>query len=300
MRFSALLVSVLIATPALAHEGGITGYSGKSSSNCTDCHNGGTTPTVSFTGPSTLATGATGTYTFEVKGGAGSVGGLDIAVSGTSAKLAVVDAKTKLASKEITHTAAKSFSSGSVSWQFDVTAPSSAGSFTIYGYGVSANGDDSPDGDNAAGATLSVSVSSSSAIVDMAVAPADMKAAIVDMKGAVADMKGAIVDMKGAVVDMKGAITDLANNPDDLSSGNVTDAGVEETVDLKKPKADLATAPIETGSPDLATPVEVKGNPDFATERGCQMASGQVGFDAALVFAALLLFVFWRRQDRSL
>ena len=63
--------------PASATANGISGFSGKTGSTCTPCHSNGTAPTVTLTGPTSVASGSTNTYTFMV-GGSGN-GGLDVA-----------------------------------------------------------------------------------------------------------------------------------------------------------------------------------------------------------------------------
>ena len=80
-------VSVILVTfaviyssiPARASTNGISGFSGKSGSTCTSCHSNGTPPTVTLTGPTTVASGSTNSYTLTV-GGTGNHG-LDVAAS---------------------------------------------------------------------------------------------------------------------------------------------------------------------------------------------------------------------------
>ena len=71
MATTALVVSlcgvVLLRVPrAQAHSTGETGHSGKQGPTCNDCHSGGVSPAVRFTGPTELGVGETGTYRFEV------------------------------------------------------------------------------------------------------------------------------------------------------------------------------------------------------------------------------------------
>jgi hypothetical protein len=123
---------------------------------CTDCHGlGGTLPTVTITGPTSLASGASGTYTLTITGGAAAYGGLD--VSASAGTLTASDANTQLMRGEITQTASTAFSGGTLSFGFTLTAPLS-GQVILYGAGLSANGDGSSGGDNAAKATLTVTV----------------------------------------------------------------------------------------------------------------------------------------------
>ncbi len=155
-----LLGSVALPWMAWAHSNGITGYSGNPATNtgqiCTKCHSGGTVPTVTLTGPTSLAPGASGVYTFTITGGAAVVGGLD--VSTTSGTLQATDPNTQLSGVEITHTSAThSFTSGSLAFTFTLVAPTS-GTVTLYAAGLSADGDGTFNGDNAAGTTLAVTV----------------------------------------------------------------------------------------------------------------------------------------------
>jgi hypothetical protein len=62
-----LLVSVQCSIPAHASSGGISGFSGKSTSTCTSCHSGSTNvPTVTLSGPTSVASGSTNSYTISV------------------------------------------------------------------------------------------------------------------------------------------------------------------------------------------------------------------------------------------
>lgn len=125
--------------------------------NCTVCHNTGTVPIVSITGPTSVAAGSTNTYTLLIRGGQQAGGGLD--VSAADGALVVADPGTQLNGGEITHTSPKGVDAlGNVSWSFNWTAPLSAGDVTIYGTGNSVNLNNNTNGDNAASAALTVTV----------------------------------------------------------------------------------------------------------------------------------------------
>ncbi len=162
---AALLLSAAVPQAVWAHASGITGYSGNTATHsgaiCTACHSGGTVPTVTITGPASLAPGASGTYTLMITGGPAVVGGLD--VSASAGTLAAGDAATQLMSGEITQKSATSFTSGALSFTFALNAPATAGTVTLYGAGLSANGNGSTSGDNAAKATLAVTVAAATA-----------------------------------------------------------------------------------------------------------------------------------------
>jgi hypothetical protein len=150
---------------AWASSGGRTGYSGNPATHsgqiCTNCHSGGSVPTVTLTGPTSLATGESGTYTLTITGGAAVVGGLDVSTTGGT--LQATGSNTRLSSSEITQTASTSFAAGSLAYTFTLVAPSTPGTVTLYGSGLSANGNGSTSGDSASKATLDVTVASASA-----------------------------------------------------------------------------------------------------------------------------------------
>ncbi len=160
-----LLLSAAVPQKVWAHASGMSGYSGNPSTNsgaiCTMCHSGGTMPTVTMTGPTSLAPGANGVYTLTITGGAAVVGGLD--VSASSGTLTASDATTQLMGGEVTQKSSTAFSSGTLSFTFTLNAPATAGTVTVYGAGLSANGNGSTSGDNAAKATLAVTVAAATA-----------------------------------------------------------------------------------------------------------------------------------------
>lgn len=153
-----VLAATLLSTSALANGLGKTGSSGKSGSQpCTMCHNGGAAPTVELSGPKTLSAGAKGQYTLIIRGGAAVKGGMNVAVSNTTAALeAGTDLKKE--GSELTHKAAKAFSNGELRFDFSMTAPSAAGTVTLFGAGNSANGNGDITGDQSATTTLDVTV----------------------------------------------------------------------------------------------------------------------------------------------
>jgi hypothetical protein len=114
----ALLLLIPIWWPAAAHasSNGISGFSGMSGSTCTSCHSNGTSPTVTLTGPTSVASGSTNTYTIAVSTITSGNGGVDVAASaGTFA----AGTGTKVSNGEIVH----SSPSSTHSWTFSWTAP---------------------------------------------------------------------------------------------------------------------------------------------------------------------------------
>ncbi len=148
----------------LAFGNGASGYSGDPATNggatCTSCHSGGTDPVVSISGPATVDVGTTHTYTLTVTGaqsGSNPRGGLDVSVD-SGALATIGGAGTSLTSGEIIHSSAKAFSgAGSISWDFQWTAPAGSGIATMYGAGLS--GDGSGTGNDGTGtAQLAITV----------------------------------------------------------------------------------------------------------------------------------------------
>src|SRR5205807_1922029 len=121
IRFSLMVLVawtlVYSSLPANASSGGISGFSGKSGSTCTTCHSSSTSvPTITLTGPTTVTSGSTNSYTLSVSVITAGNGGLDVAASaGTFA----AGSGTQVLNGEITHTAPSS----THSWTFTWTAP---------------------------------------------------------------------------------------------------------------------------------------------------------------------------------
>lgn len=130
--FSLVTLAVLsISIPAQAYSGGISGYSGKSGNTCTQCHSSGTPPTVVISGPTSVASGSTNSYTLTVSGGGN--GGLDVAASGGTF---TAGSGTQVRNGEITHSSASS----NHSWTFSWTAPTVTSNTTETVYGAAIDG----------------------------------------------------------------------------------------------------------------------------------------------------------------
>jgi hypothetical protein len=82
----------------------------------------GTAPTVTLTGPMSVASGSTNTYTLSVAGGT-NLAGLDVA---TSAGTLLAGTNTQILSGELTHTAPSG-----PSWTFSWTAPTVTSNATV-------------------------------------------------------------------------------------------------------------------------------------------------------------------------
>ncbi|MFY0564064.1 MXAN_6652 family MXYO-CTERM-anchored protein [Archangium lansingense] len=153
MRFvfhsAGMAVVCLLSTPALATSTGISGQSGKDGLTCNTCHKGGTSPEVEFTGPSALVPGATGQYSFIIRGGPAKKGGVDIAVSHSDALLQP-GVGTKMLGVELSHSEPRDFEGNELRFDFSLVAPARDVTLTLFGAGNSADGDQRGSGDRAA------------------------------------------------------------------------------------------------------------------------------------------------------
>ena len=133
---AALVVLAVIGftSSAFAYPNGISGVSGKSGSTCTMCHSSATPgPTVTISGPMSVTSGSTNTYTLSNNGTPNS--GLDV---GASAGTFTAGSTTQVMSGEITHLA--SMTTAPLSWSFSWTAPSVTTATTVMMYGASISG----------------------------------------------------------------------------------------------------------------------------------------------------------------
>lgn len=170
-----LFVLAISVAPATARMFGIVGYSGQSGGLfCGNagfgCHTMGTgtvAPTVRFEGPLQVDPGAEVTYRFVLKSQApqnqfqagfnvaASAGDL-LVVSGQQEKLL-----TPLGDQlpELTHTGPKDIDSNDeAAWQFTWRAPTTPGSYVLFGAGNSVDGSTTVDGDAAALTMIMVAV----------------------------------------------------------------------------------------------------------------------------------------------
>lgn len=156
------LVAMVLANvqPAGAKQNGITGYSGKQDATCNDdCHLGGVAPLVRFEGSQRVMADAVATFRFVVTSQASKqkVAGFNVATSG--GVLDVVAGQSEhLELDELTHDAPKPNADGEASWQFTWRVPNQPGAYTLYGSGLSANGNGTDGGDDSNMTTLNVTV----------------------------------------------------------------------------------------------------------------------------------------------
>lgn len=156
-----VLILALHAGSAFGYSAGIAGYSGKSNFHCTVCHSGGQTPSVAFSGPTTLQPNQIGNYAFTVTSSDPDVqtgAGFDVAASAGTLQV-VSGQKEHLLTKELTHTAPQpNDANGEVTWTFNWKAPATAGNYTLWGAGNSVNQDTGNSGDRSATTVLVIAV----------------------------------------------------------------------------------------------------------------------------------------------
>jgi len=150
MRNNYYITIVLIVTGfsflIYASSGGITGVTKKNGTGCT-CHGSmSSAVTVSITGPDTLLSGETGTYSVVISGGPLTKAGTDIAASEGTLTPASGSGLQKI-NGELTHISPKAPSGGVVTFQFTYTAPAQEGTYTLYAAGNSVNGNGNNGGD---------------------------------------------------------------------------------------------------------------------------------------------------------
>src|SRR6266516_459628 len=143
-----MVVVLAISQPGYAHNSGalVVGHSGATGAVCNACHSGGTAPVVALSGPTTLAAGATGQYTFTItsKATTDKIGGVDVAVSSSAAQLTPVSTTVQAAGGEIVHNSAIPLSNGALSVQLSLKAPPTNGTLTLYASGLSGDAVDAP------------------------------------------------------------------------------------------------------------------------------------------------------------
>lgn len=147
-HLTALIVSVMLIGSAgtlFAYSNGRTGSTMKSGTSGCSCHTKNTAVTVTITGPDTVFISAVNTYTVTITGGPMAGGGVDIASS--TGTLAAVSSGMTLSSGELTHSTVKAPFNSAVTFQFNYTAPASAGNQTLYATGISVNNTGGSGGD---------------------------------------------------------------------------------------------------------------------------------------------------------
>jgi len=153
-----------VTTPSIASArgDGMIGLSGKTGGTfCRNCHGGGVTPAVDFSGPTVVAPGATATFAFTVRSNAPAqqmFAGMNVAASdGMLSAPSGQGLHVELG--EVTHSVPKANDvNGEATFEIRWQAPVEPGVYTLFGAGVSANGDEKRTGDAAERTTLDISV----------------------------------------------------------------------------------------------------------------------------------------------
>jgi hypothetical protein len=137
---SVILITLSTSILLYAYSTGITGKTLKNGDGCT-CHNPSPSSnvTVTISGPDSLITGQTGTYTVTIKGGQLVRAGTDIAASSGTLAPQGSDLRLDQSDGELTHVAPKAPSGSVVTFSFLYTAPASTGAVTLYANGNSVN-----------------------------------------------------------------------------------------------------------------------------------------------------------------
>jgi hypothetical protein len=144
----AAFILVFASLLVYAFPGGITGRTQKNTNSGCSCHNNQRTTDVgvSFAGPDTVAAGQTVMFTLTVSKQSKTGAGLDIATrNGT---LAAVSSTIHLSNGELTHNSNIPMSGGSVTVQFNYTAPGSGSIDTLWATGLATNSDGHTSGDD--------------------------------------------------------------------------------------------------------------------------------------------------------
>jgi hypothetical protein len=106
------------------------------SAGCGSCHaSQNSAVIVELTGPDSLTAGKDGVYFVKISGGGGSSVCVDIATSAGTLK--TNDGNLKLSSSELITNGVKSYSGGSYTYSFKLTAPTTAQNVTLYATGMS-------------------------------------------------------------------------------------------------------------------------------------------------------------------
>jgi hypothetical protein len=139
-----ILIVTVSSIIIYANSTGKTGSTLKNGSGCT-CHGSqSTNVNVIINGPATVEPGKTENFTVTVTGGPLSAAGVNIAASG--GVLNVRPGLQKIGD-ELTHTLPKNPTSGSVSFEFQFTAPTTLGNVTLYATANSVNLNGGSSGD---------------------------------------------------------------------------------------------------------------------------------------------------------
>ena len=136
------LAVTLAASSASARRNGIA------TDSCNGCHHGGQEPTVRLlASPMNLQLGQTVAVTVEIEAVNGSVGGFFVELDAGTFQSAANSGVQAFNAMSLGHAAPKMASGGVVRFAFSWTAPSTPGGVVLRASALSANGDNTPEGD---------------------------------------------------------------------------------------------------------------------------------------------------------
>ncbi|QQS36268.1 MAG: T9SS type A sorting domain-containing protein [Ignavibacteriales bacterium] len=146
LPFTVLLLILSSTFLLYAYSTGVTGETRKNGNGCF-CH--AVDPTLSvnvvISGPTQVQINSVNTYTVTISGGPLVRGGTNIAA--LTGSLANINSDLQIIGDELTHVSPKSPSGGSVTFQFQYTAPGTQGFDTLFANGNSVNFNGFNDGD---------------------------------------------------------------------------------------------------------------------------------------------------------
>jgi hypothetical protein len=150
-----------VSVASFANASGLAGYSGKpnlaapAGESCNKCHAGGAAPTVSLTGPASLAAGTTGTYSLVVKTTASRAAG---GIAATDGIVLTPVSNLRDSFGEMVPNGGVAASGGQATFTFEVRAPLTGTALQLWAVGLAENGNGGTSGDKAAHTTLNVTV----------------------------------------------------------------------------------------------------------------------------------------------
>ena len=131
-----------------AYSAGISGRTKKTTTSGCSCHNAAATTdvTVTISGPDSVTVNQTQLYTLTVTKASKTGAGLDVAAK--NGTLSAVSSTVKLLNGEIVNNTNIPMTSGTVTIQFNYTAPSTAGIDSLYATGLATNSGGTTSGDD--------------------------------------------------------------------------------------------------------------------------------------------------------
>lgn len=152
-------VVVVLGGDARGFQQGTIGYSGKQSDSCSQCHDDGTVPLVTFAGPSRIAADTVAQFRFIVRSQRPqqAFAGFNVAASDGVLRIAAEE-HARVEFNELTHDVPKANDENAeAAWAFDWCVPV-GGDFRLFGSGNSVNGNGTRSGDASDETVLEVRV----------------------------------------------------------------------------------------------------------------------------------------------